>query len=191
MNKRYWTKSPNRQRIPSIRRVRKVHVSIATTSSWWNYASSISLVPIFWIASHLIAKNTLSVNYWFSESQKSICNKISRSTREINHKRAIWGEQLHISRQHVRWRPFRDGRYWLLTSICRSKSLSSPLYIPSAESSSSNIFSKAISAEIKLTRARFDDEAIFDGEILALKRTLCSTHLTVALQTRYMIWLTF
>ena len=30
-------------------------------------------------------------------------------------------------------------------------------------------FSKAISAEIKLTRARFDDEAIFDGEILALK----------------------
>ena len=59
MNKRYWTKSPNRQRMPSIRRVRKMHFSNATNSSWSNYASNISLVQIVWIASHLIAKNTL------------------------------------------------------------------------------------------------------------------------------------
>ena len=54
-------------------------------------------------------------------------------------------------------------------SSCQSRLLPSPMPIPPAESSSSNIFSKAISAEIKLTHTRFDDEAIFNGQILALK----------------------
>ena len=55
------------------------------------------------------------------------------------------GEQLRISRPHVRWWPFRDRLYWVLTSFslsfssCRSRSLCSPLSIPSAEFSSSKI----------------------------------------------------
>ena len=53
-------------------------------------------------------------------------------------------------------------------SSCQSRSLSS-LSIPSAKSSLSNIVSKAISLEINLIRAHFDDEANFNGEILALK----------------------
>ena len=59
-------------------------------------------------------------------------------------------------------------------SSCRSRSLSSPLSIPSAEFSSLKIFSNIISAETRFTRARLDDEAMFNGESEISNQMLCS-----------------